>query len=305
MTSHQLRRRASLLSLTVASAVVGLKLLASILTGSVALLSDAAESLVNVLAAIVLIFSLRLAVRPPDYEHPYGHAKVEYITSALEGAMIFLAAGLIVYTALPRLWSPRELEALGLGVMITVLASGLNVAAALYLRRVARAANSMALDANARHLLTDVVTSAGVVASILLMAITGWLALDPIIALVVALYILREGWEVIARAGSGLMDRRLPDHEERVILEALNSEPKILGYHRLRSRRAGFHRFAEIDVFVDPKTTVKDAHDIVVRLEDDLCRRLPDLTSTIHVEPFEAGQREGATPPSEEYERKR
>lgn len=297
--------RAGYLSAATAVLVVALKLVASLLTGSVALLSDTAESLVNVLAAVAVIFSLRLSARPPDYEHPYGHAKVEYLTSALEGAMIFLAAALIVYTALPRLWAPREIEAVGLGLAIAATASLFNAATALYLRRVAKRAASVALEANARHLMTDVWTSAGVIVSLVLIAATGLYVFDPIIALLVALYILREGWTVIARSSAGLMDARLPEDEEKLILEVLDSQPEVLGYHRLRSRQSGYHRFAELDVFVRPETTVKEAHDVVAALEAELHRRLPDLTATIHVEPFEAGQRDEARAPKDEFERKR
>lgn len=297
MTSQQ----GAWLSLGVALAVLALKAGAYGLSGSVALLSDAAESLVNVAAALVLMISLRIARTPPDYQHPYGHHKAEYLSSALEGALILVAAVAIVFTAVSRLLSPEPLSAPGLALGVALLATLLNGGGAFWVQRLARQRRSAALAANARHLWTDVWTSVGVIAGVALVALTGMLRLDPLLALLVGLNIVREGWGVLARSFSDLLDARLPETEERRILAVLDAAPQVLGYHRLRSRRSGTGRFAEVDVFVDPEMSVGAAHELVSALERALQEALPGLVSTVHVEPFEAGVREGPRPPREEF----
>lgn len=289
------------LSLGVALLVLALKAGAYLLSGSVALLSDAAESLVNVAAALVLMISLRIARAPPDYQHPYGHHKAEYLSSAFEGALILVAAAAIVLTAVSRLISPEPLSAPGLALGVALLATFFNGGGALWLGRLARRRRSAALAANARHLWTDVWTSVGVIAGVALVALTGTLRLDPLLALLVGLNIVREGWGVLARSFSDLLDARLPEAEEKRILEVLDAAPQVRGYHRLRSRRSGTGRFAEVDVFVDPEMSVGAAHDLVSDLERALQEALPGLVSTVHIEPFEAGVREGPRPPREEF----
>jgi cation diffusion facilitator family transporter len=289
------------LSFALATVVLALKGGAFALTGSVALLSDAAESLVNVLAAVMVLAAVRVARLPPDYRHPYGHHKVEYLSSALEGGLILLAAGAILASAVPRLLEPQPLENPLAGTLVAVAATALNGGGALLVGRVARRSGSAALAANARHLWTDVWTSVGVVLGVLLVTLTGWLRLDPVIAALVALNIVREGWMVVRGSFSSLLDVRLPDEEERLILEVLDAYPQVLGYHRLRSRRSGSGRFAEVDVFVPPEMTVGEAHELVSGLEARLKKRLPGLVTTIHIEPFIAGVREGARSPREEF----
>jgi len=295
-------RRGALLSLGVAVAVLALKLGAYALTGSVALLSDAAESLVNVVAAFAVILSVRVSSLPPDYRHPYGHHKAEYLSSAFEGGLILLAAAGILVTAGGRLLDPQPLVRPSEGVAVAVLATLLNGLGALRLGRIAARTGSAALFANARHLWTDVWTSLGVILSVLLVTLSGWLLLDPLIAVLVGLNIVREGWGVLRGSFSDLLDARLPDDEERLILEVLDAHPRVLGYHRLRSRRSGTGRFAEVDVFVDPDMTVMEAHDLISELEADLRLLLPRLVTTIHVEPFVEGVREGSRSPREEFE---
>lgn len=297
MTSQQ----GAWLSLGVALAVLALKAGAYLLSGSVALLSDAAESLVNVAAALVLMISLRIARTPPDYQHPYGHHKAEYLSSALEGALILVAAAAIVFAAAARLISPEPLSAPGLALGVALLATLVNGGGAFLVQRLAREQRSAALAANARHLWTDVWTSVGVIAGVALVALTGMLRLDPLLALLVGLNIVREGWGVLAGSFSDLLDARLPEAEERRILAVLDAAPQVLGYHRLRSRRSGTGRFAEVDVFVDPEMSVGAAHELVNDLERALQEALPGLVSTVHVEPFEAGVREGPRPPREEF----
>lgn len=299
--ADHLRARTSWLTLLVAVAVLLIKFGAFALTGSLALLSDAAESIVNVVAGIAVLLSVRWAQQPPDYEHPYGHHKAEYLSGALEGSLIFVAALTILFTAVPRLFAPPELEHLGIGVLVAGLAAGINLVLARYLQRVATRTESMALEANARHLLTDVYTSLGVVLAVGLVALTGWRILDPLLACAVALNIIYEGWQVLTASVSDLLDTRLPEADEAVILKVLDAHAWVLGYHRLRSRRSGRTRFAEVDVFVDPKLTVNEAHRLVAKLEDDIIRKLPGLVTTIHIEPYLEGRREGAVPPREEF----
>jgi len=295
------RSRAARLSLIGAGAVVALKLLAWAVTGSVSFLSDAAESFVNVASAITLIAALRLAVRPPDYDHPYGHQKAELLSSVFEGAMILVAAGAIIWSALARLWQPVALEQVGLGMALIAVATLVNALLVAYLLRSGRALASPALVANARHLRTDVWTSLGVVAGVGLVAITGWVRLDPIVALVVGANIVREGVSVLTTNLSRLLDERLPDSEERVILDALERHPDVLGYHRLRTRSAGRARFAEVDLFVDPELSVRAAHEVVAAVEADVHAALDEITTTVHVEPYVAGVRDGQSTPRDEF----
>jgi cation diffusion facilitator family transporter len=300
-TPRRARAFAARVSLFAALLVLGLKGAAWLLTGSVSLLSDAAESLVNVTAAVSLIVALRLAARGPDLEHPYGHQKAEYLSSVFEASLILVAAGAIAVSAFGRLWAPQPLDNVPLGMGIAALAGLLNGGLGAYLLRAGTRLESPALLANARHVLTDVWTSAGVLVGVGLVVLTGWDRLDPLLALVVAAYVAREGVRILIANLSRLMDERLPEAEERVILDALASHPAVLGFHRLRTRRSGRARFAEVDLFVDPEMSVRAAHDVVAELEDVVHARLTGLTTTMHVEPFVEGRREGRHVPAEEF----
>lgn len=295
------RAFAARVSLLGAGAVVALKLIAWVLTGSVSFLSDAAESFVNVASALTLIAAVRLAARPPDYDHPYGHQKAELLSSVFEGAMILLAAGAILWSAGSRLFRPEPLEHVWAGMALVAVATLLNVALVAYLRRAGRRLRSPALSANARHLRTDVWTSLGVLAGVALVAVTGWARIDPLVAIVVAANIVREGVSVLTTNVSRLLDERLPEDEERVILDALEAHPAVLGYHRLRTRSAGRARFAEVDVFVDPDVSVRDAHAVAAEVEAEVRGALEEITTTVHVEPYEEGLRDATRTPREEY----
>lgn len=299
--ASSVRRRAARISLVGAVLILVLKFGAYAVTGSVGLLSDAAESLVNLVAAGALILALWVAGTPPDYRHPYGHAKAEYLSSVLEGTLILLAALAIVAAAVPRLLHPQPLEHVVFGSVVAAVAAGVNGTLAAFLSRTGRRERSAALEANARHLLTDVWTSVGVLVAVVLVALTGFELLDPIIAIVVAMNIVRAGVAVIRRSVSGLLDERLPENEERVILRVLDEAPEVLGYHRLRTRRAGRARFAEVDVFVNPELSVREAHALVARLEDRMHGELSELVTTVHVEPFEEGVRDASRTPREEF----
>jgi len=299
--ARRARASAARISLLAALVVLGLKGAAWLLTGSVSLLSDAAESLVNVTAAVSLIVALRLAARGPDFEHPYGHQKAEYLSSVFEASLILVAAGAIAVSAFGRLWAPQPLDNVPLGMGIAVLAGLLNAGLGVYLSRVGVRLESPALLANGRHVLTDVWTSVGVLLGVGLVAVTGWERLDPLLALLVAAYVAREGVRILTANLSRLMDERLPDAEERVILDALASHPAVLGFHRLRTRRSGRARFAEVDLFVDPEMSVRAAHEVVAEVEAVVHARLTGLTTTMHVEPLVEGRREGRHAPADEF----
>ena len=295
------RARAARISLVGAAAVVALKLVAWLATGSVSFLSDAAESFVNVASALTLIAAVRLAAQPADYDHPYGHQKAEVLSSVFEGAMILVAAGAILWSAGQRLVAPEPLQQVGLGMLLVLAATALNALLVAYLLRQGRRLASPGLIANARHLRTDVWTSAGVLVGVALVVATGWERLDPLVAMVVAANIVREGVAVLTTNLSRLLDERLPEAEERVILDALDAHPAVRGYHRLRTRSAGRARFAEVDLFVDPDISVREAHEVAASIEARVHGELDELITTLHVEPYVEGVREGPSRPRDEY----
>lgn len=281
--------------------ILTLKFGAYLVTGSVGMLSDAAESVVNLVAAVVLTIAIGVSATPPDYRHPYGHAKAEYLSSILEAALIIVAAVVIGFSAVERLLNPRPLDNVAIGVGLAAVAAVINGVLALHLFRAAQAGDSAALEANARHLLTDVITSVGVIVGILLVSVTGWGPLDPLLALLVATNIVLTGIRVMRVSISRLLDERLPEEEEARIIAVLETAPRVLGYHRLRTRRAGTARFAEVDLFVSPSMTVEHAHDVARSVEHQVRERLDGLEMTVHIEPFEEGVRDVSRTPREEF----
>lgn len=276
--------------LSVATSIVTivLKFGAYFLTGSVGLLSDAVEALVNIAAALVALGVLTYAAAKPDAEHNFGHEKAQYFSGGIEGGLIFVAAGAIIWTAIPRLMSPQPLEQLGAGAALSVLASMANAGCAWVMLGAARQHRSITLEADARHLLTDVWTTAGVLVGLLLVTITGWLVIDPIIAILVALQILWTGWALISRSAQGLMDRAIPDEDRAAIVEVLD-ELRAQGadYHALRTRMAGAKSFVDVHVLVPGKMTVQAGHDLVEKLENEIHTRLPHVEVLTHLEPLE------------------
>ncbi|WP_299570692.1 cation diffusion facilitator family transporter [uncultured Williamsia sp.] len=279
--------RFALLSLAVSLVVISLKVVAWQVSGSVGLLSDAAESLVNVVAAVAAFVALRVAARPADDDHNFGHTKAEYFSAVFEGVMIVVAAGLIIVAAVDRLLSPAELESVGLGLVISVVATVINGVAGLYLIRVGRRHRSLSLEADGKHLLTDVWTTAGVVVGVLLVALTGWLPLDPLIAIAVAVNILVVGGRLVWQSGAGLMDTALPD-EERTQLDAVLDRWRAedVDFHDVRTREAGHERFLQLHMLVPGEWSVQRGHDLVERVERELAATLDHLNVTIHLEPI-------------------
>ncbi|MFN8195304.1 MAG: cation diffusion facilitator family transporter [Nocardioidaceae bacterium] len=276
------------LSIAAAVATIVLKSGAYLLTGSVGLLSDAAESVVNLVAAVVALVALSVAARPADETHHFGHSKAEYFSAVVEGVMIFVAAVFIIVQAVQRFLHPAALENVGIGLGISVLASLLNGGVALVLLRAGRAHRSVTLVADGKHLMTDVWTSAGVVVGVLLVALTGVLRLDPVIAMLVGLNIIWTGWHLIANSVNGLMDRAL-DPETQAVVDATLAEfaGDDVHFHAVRSREAGHQRFVTMHVLVPGSWTVARGHDLAERVEQRLCEQIEHLEVATHLEPVE------------------
>jgi len=273
------------LSVGAAIATITLKSVAYLLTGSVGLLSDALESVVNLVGAMVAMAMLTVAGRPPDDDHSYGHDKAEYFSSGVEGALIVIAAISIGIAAWTRLLNPQPLEQVGWGLAVSVSASLINLGVARVLLRAARQHNSIALEADGRHLMTDVLTSVGVVVGVGAVAITGWERLDPVVALIVAANIIWEGWKLLRRTISGLMDVALPAEDRAVIKNILAKyEADGIQFHALRTRQAGSRGFVTLHVLVPGDWTVDRGHALLERLEADLRQALPNVSPLTHLE---------------------
>ena len=275
------------LSIAAAIGTMMLKSAAYWVTGSVGLLSDALESLVNLAGALMALAMLTVAARPPDEDHAYGHSKAEYFSAGAEGALIVIAALAIAVTAVERLLNPQPLEQVGLGLAVSVVAALLNLAVALVLLRAARTHRSATLQASAHHLLTDVWTTGGVLVGVGAVALTGWLVLDPLVALAVAVNIVWAGSRILRDSVAGLMDAALPVAEQRVLHDLLAGYAEEgVEYHALRTRRAGAHRFVSVHVLVPPEWTVQQGHDLLERIEADIRRALPPVSVLTHLEPI-------------------
>ena len=276
------------LSIGAAVLTVVLKYIAYLLTGSVGLLSDAIESIVNVVAAVIALLALRAAAKPADNTHHFGRGKAEYLSSGIEGFMIFGAATAILVTSVPRLFHPEQLEQLGLGLAITMVATAINGVVGLTLLRAGRRHRSATLSADGHHLLTDVWTSIGVVVGVALVMLTGWLILDPLVAIAVAINILWVGVKLIREAMRGLLDVALPDEQHQAIVRVL-SEYAVQGvtFHGLQTRESGKDRFMSVHMLVPGEWSVAEAHDRVEEVEQQLRSQVADLQVLTHLEPRE------------------
>jgi cation diffusion facilitator family transporter len=281
-------------SIVVGAVVLGLKYFAYHLTGSVVLLSDAIESIVNVVTAVAALLAVNLGAKPADEEHPYGHHKAEYFSAVLEGVLILLAAILIIREAYGSLLDPRKLEAPWRGLAVNASAGVLNALWAWVLIRNGRLLRSPALTADGRHLLTDVISSIGVLGGVGVAALTGIAVLDPILAALVALNILWAGWSVVRESLSGLMDESIPP-EMLVSIRKIISEKAegAIEAHDLRTRRAGSMTFIDFHLVVVGNTTVSEAHEICDRLERAIKEKVGEALITIHVEPDNKAKHSG------------
>jgi cation diffusion facilitator family transporter len=276
------------LSILAAILTIGLKASAFLLTGSVGLLSDALESGVNLVAALVALVVLTVAAQPPDAEHAYGHAKAEYFSSGVEGTLILIAAITIAVSAINRLIDPRPLEAVGLGLAVSVVAAGLNLVVARILLRAGRQYRSVALEADARHLYADVWTTGGVIVGIAAVVLTGWLRLDPIIALIVAANIVVSGVKLLKSSVLGLMDTALPAEELEIVVRILEQYAREgVQYHALRTRQSGAQRFMSVHIQTPGAWTVQDGHSLLEDIERDVREALPPISVLTHLEPIE------------------
>jgi cation diffusion facilitator family transporter len=277
-----------LLSVGAAIVPLGLKLAAYRLTGSVGLLSDAVESLVNLAAALVAFWALTLAARPPDAEHAYGHSKAEYFASAVEGVLILIAAAGIAVSAWQRLLHPQPLANVGIGLAISLGAATINGAVALVLLRVGRRLRSIALQADGQHLLTDVWTSGGVVVGVGLVQVSGWLPLDPLLALLVAANITWTGARLLRDTANGVLDTALPPADQAQIAAVLaRYRDDGVIFHALRTRSAGQRRFVSLHVLVPGGWSVQRGHMLCERIEREIVAALPGSTVFTHLEPLE------------------
>jgi cation diffusion facilitator family transporter len=281
-------KRYAWLSIAAALATIMLKGWAWWVTGSVGLLSDALESFVNLAGAMMALAMLSLASLPADDNHAHGHGKAEYFSSAFEGFLILIAAAGISYAAIERFLNPQPLEAVGIGLAVSAIASVINLATSRILMNVGRKHKSITLEADAHHLLTDVWTSAGVIAGVGLVWLTGWLWLDPVIALLVALNIVWTGWQLLQRSAAGLMDVSIPDDELLAIEAILDGyRHKGLQFHALRTRQAGTRAFITLHVLVPGAWTVQKGHDWLEHIEADIRQAIANAHITTHLEPIE------------------
>ncbi len=273
------------LSIAAAVLTIGLKAAAYLLTGSVGLLSDALESVVNLVGALMALAMLTIAARPADEDHAYGHGKAEYFSSGVEGTLILLAAASIGAAAIGRLMTPKPLEQIGLGLAVSVAASLVNLGVALVLLRAAKQYQSVTLNANAHHLLTDVWTSAGVLIGVSAVAVTGWQRLDPLVALVVAGNIVWAGGRIVRDSVSGLMDTALTADQQNLIQGVLESHRQNgVQFHDLRTRQAGADQFVSMHVLVPGVWTVRRGHELLEQIEADIVRSLPGTIVFTHLE---------------------
>jgi cation diffusion facilitator family transporter len=278
-----------MLSIAAAVFTLALKFASYFMTHSVGLLSDAMESGVNLLAALTAYFSIWYAAHPVDRTHTYGHEKIEFFSSGIEGVLIVIAAFGIIWAAVGRLIEPQDLEKLGLGTLVSAVAAGINFAVALVLLRAGRKHHSIVLEADGRHLMTDVLTSIGVLFGVGIVLMTKMLWPDPVVAILVACNILWTGFSLIRRSFNGLMDHALTDAEQTELRSTITAQIDAgTTFHALRTRRGGTRRFADCHLLVPGAWTVKQGHDLAERIEKAVQATMPGLELTLHIEPIEA-----------------
>ena len=265
--------------------IFALKLAAWVMSGSVALLSDALESIVNIVASGMMYVSVIISGMPADSDHHYGHEKVESISMLVEGGLIVTAGLFIVHEALGRFSEPAALTQIEFAIVVSLVATALNGALSWYLSKAAVETDSPALEGDARHLLSDVVSSAGIAGGLYLAGLTGWSMLDPVLAIMVSVLVFKMGVELVYKAGQGLMDRSAPEEEARIKGLLKEHQSQFVDFHDVKTRRSGGRVYAELHLSMDGSMTVQEAHDFTDHLEEDLKLELPEVSVTIHVEP--------------------
>jgi cation diffusion facilitator family transporter len=282
---HSKKAGAARLSVFSNTFLVLFKLLVGLVTGSVSVLSEAVHSAVDLVAAGIAYFSVRASEVPADERHPYGHGKIENVSGVAEGLLIFGAAGLILYQAFQKFREPHPIDYHALAIAVMAISVGMNWLVSGYLFRVARETESVALEADAHHLRVDVLTSLGVAVGLVVGALTGWTVLDPLIAVGVALFIMRIAWTLTSEAGAPLLDHRLPHEEIQRIQDILEADGRVLGYHKVRARRSGAARHVDLHLQLDPSLTLQDAHQVAEEVEDQIREAFPMVHVITHVEP--------------------
>ena len=292
------------LSIFSVALLILLKAAASIITGSISIRADAVHSVIDLAGVIIGYVGIRISSKPPDRQHAFGHGKVESIASAIIAGLIFLAAGAIAYEAVNRLISGGTLEMVALGIWVTAAAVMINGAVAWQARRVARAAESVALEATARHMFTDVLSSVAVLAGLILVQLTGLNILDPVVALLVAALIVRTAYDVMRKSISDLIDAKLPEAEEEIIRSAIMEHAgELINFHALRTRKAGNRRYIDLHLVMPKDISVAEAHRMCDHLERDIKSKLSRASLTIHVEPCGEDCDKCPVPPERRHEK--
>ena len=280
------KENAAKLSIVAVSFLIAMKVVASIVTGSIAIRADAIHSVIDLVGAIVGFIGIKIADRPPDRQHPFGHGKAENIAGVVIASLIFIAAGTIAYQAITRLISGATVELVTVGIYVTAAAIAINLAISWYMMRVARATDSVALEATARDLTADVLSSVAVLVGLILVRLTGVALLDPIVALLVAILIFRTAFLTMKKSFGGLIDTRLPRPEERKIIACLKEHGgQLVGFHKIRTRKAGSQRYIDFHLVVSKDVSVEKAHQLCDELEQQIEARLSYTSVTIHIEP--------------------
>ncbi len=281
------KTRAAGVSIISNSLLIMLKLVAGVITGSVAIITEAVHSSIDLIASIIAYFSVRKADEPADEDHPYGHAKIENLSAVIQGMLILVGAGVIVFESTRRLVDPPAVHSLGFGIGVIAFSAVANLVVSTYLYRRADVTGSPALEGDAAHLRTDAATSAGVLAALVLVEVTGLQILDPITALIVAVAIVGAGVRILTRSSRVLVDEALPADELDAVRETLAkyATPEVAGYHKLRARRAGSRRYVDLHVQFAEGTTLRRAHEITHELQGAIALRLRDADILIHLEP--------------------
>ena len=280
------KEKAAKLSIATVSLLIVLKVVASILTGSISIRADTVHSALDLIAAVTTFIGVRVSGKPADEEHPFGHGKAENVSSIVVAGLIFTAAGIIIYSAISRLISGAPLELIGIGIYITAVAIVINILISRYLLRVARDTDSPALEADAHHLFSDMLSSMAVLAGLITVRLTGLNILDPIIALLVALLILKVGYDTLRKSFGGLIDVRLPEGEEIEIKSCITEHySELVSFHKLRTRKAGSQRYIDLHLVMPKNASIEEAHRMCDHLEQDVENKLRNTSVTIHVEP--------------------
>ena len=279
------KKHAALLALACGVAVFGIKLVAYFISDSVALLSDALESIVNIAASGLMLFSVCVSERAPDSSHKYGHEKIEDISCLIEGIFVVIAAALIINAAAGRLFEPAELMKVDIAIGISMFATALNAALSWMLIRTAKSCGSTALEGDAKHLLSDVISTVGVWIGLVVAQLTGWAFLDSVLAFVVAALIVKMGLGLVVKSSNRLMDQSCKKEEEKIMEVLSRHSFQFIDFHDLKTRRHGNQVFAELHLSVDGSLSVKEAHDLTDHLEEELKEEQPNVNLTIHVEP--------------------